>query len=96
MHICRSSICSTLTLVEGGREMEAVNSESLIEGVTVVSPPRLSQPLCSARGKYSNRHHRGESALCYHVFFGICRVEWKEFYALICVYLLWGPTGEIA
>lgn len=64
----------------GGQETEAVKSESLIEGVTVVSPPRLSQPPCSAQGKYSNRHHRGESALCYHVFFGSCMVEWKEFY----------------
>lgn len=77
--------------------------ESLIEGVTAVSPPRLSQPPCSAQGKYSNRHHtgeslihlRGESALCQHVFFGICVVEWKEFYAFICVYRLWGPTDEI-
>lgn len=79
----------------GGQETEAVNSDSLIEGVTVVSPPRLSQPPCSAQGKYSNRHHRGESALLLPSFFGICMVEWKEFYALICVYRLWGLAGEI-
>ena len=77
-HIRGCSICSIVTLCslvgeedEGGQETEAVRSNFLIEGVTAVSPPRLSQPPRSARGKYSNTHHGGESGLFYHVFFGI-------------------------
>lgn len=81
----------------GGQATGAVDPpDSLIEGATVVSPPRLSQPPRSARGKYSNRHHRGECALfATMLFLASAMVGWKEFHALICIYRLWGPTGGI-
>lgn len=44
---------SHLVLSSGGKrgqETEAVISPRLIEGATVVCPPRLSQPLCHAHG----------------------------------------------
>ena len=100
LHACilvpvhRNSNCVVLTSLSPGgaggwgQETGPVKSESLIEGVTVVSPPRLSQPPRSTLGKYSNRHHGGESALCDHVFFGICMVEWKEFYPFWSVFIV--------
>lgn len=67
---CKQSIRSALTSCSLSRQVGfRRRPRLLIEGVTVASPPRLSQPHCSAPGKYSNRLHREEAAPFTFLFF---------------------------